>query len=203
MASVVVSIVGRFLAHSRRSYFENAGDGFDLDGDWMQRRNFDRGSRRCAIDRTVTITHRLALTSRRMFWLTTVRRGGPRAEGSLPSRVPPTERRACGAPPTVLLADSWGTSKPPSPRVDILPGVARSRAHGYIRAMRTKSISSAHSSHRSRAFCGSAGEKFYDLLPSWRPELNPRPGFTGVFQSPEQIGSKVTAIKALEMEADN
>ncbi len=105
----VVSIVGRFLEHSRLFYFANGGDEQFLFGsaDWMPR-NFDRRVEAVAPVDDVTLHPRLhsliaaCLSDNRQAW-------DLAADGSYTQRVPNGEPER--ATHKLLLLDSWGMVK--------------------------------------------------------------------------------------------
>jgi polyphosphate kinase len=101
----VVSIVGRFLEHSRLWYFANAGQGEYYLGsaDWMPR-NFDRRVE------AVAPVDDAALHTRLQSLLSTCLRDNRQAwdlepDGTWRQRVPDGEERATHR---ILLAESWG-----------------------------------------------------------------------------------------------
>jgi polyphosphate kinase len=110
----VVSIVGRFLEHSRLFYFANGGDEQFLFGsaDWMPR-NFDRRVEAVAPVDDVTLHPRLhsliatCLSDNRQAW-------DLAADGTYRQRVPDGEPER--ATHKLLLLDSWGIIKPGEPK---------------------------------------------------------------------------------------
>jgi polyphosphate kinase len=124
----VVSIVGRFLEHSRVFYFANAGDGqfFFGSADWMQR-NFDRRVEAVAPIDDVAMHPRLhsllevCLSDNRQAW-------DLAADGTYTQRMPNGE--PVRATHQLLLADSWGMVKPAEPKPDTSVGVARMSGTG-------------------------------------------------------------------------
>jgi polyphosphate kinase len=123
-----VSIVGRFLEHSRVFYFANAGDGqfFFGSADWMQR-NFDRRVEAVAPIDDVAMHPRLhsllevCLSDNRQAW-------DLAADGTYTQRMPNGE--PVRATHQLLLADSWGMVKPAEPKPDTSVGVARMSGTG-------------------------------------------------------------------------
>jgi polyphosphate kinase len=106
----VVSIVGRFLEHSRLFYFANGGDGQFYFGsaDWMPR-NFDRRVEAVAPVDDPALHPRLhsllatCLADNRQAW-------DLAADGTYQQRVPNGE--PVRATHELLLFDSWGMIKP-------------------------------------------------------------------------------------------
>lgn len=106
----VVSIVGRFLEHSRLFYFANGGDDQFYFGsaDWMPR-NFDRRVEAIAPIDDVSLHPRLhsllnvCLSDNRQAW-------DLAADGTYTQRVPGGE--PVRATHQLLLVDSWGMVKP-------------------------------------------------------------------------------------------
>jgi polyphosphate kinase len=119
----VVSIVGRFLEHSRLFYFANGGDDQFYFGsaDWMPR-NFDRRVEAVAPIDDVTLHPRLhsllsvCLSDYRQAW-------DLAADGSYTQRTPNGE--PVRATHQLLLLDPWGLSKGAEGKL-VLPGVATS-----------------------------------------------------------------------------
>lgn len=107
----VMSIVGRFLEHSRLFYFANGGDEQFYFGsaDWMQR-NFDRRVEAVAPIDDVTLHPRLhsllslCLSDNRQAW-------DLAADGTYTQRVPGSE--PVRSTHQLLLLDSWGMIKQP------------------------------------------------------------------------------------------
>jgi len=124
----VVSIVGRFLEHSRLFYFANGGDDqfFFGSADWMPR-NFDRRVEAVAPVDDVALHPRLhsllavCLSDNRQAW-------DLAADGSYTQRVPNGE--PLRATHQTLLLDSWGIVKPAEPRSDQTASVARMSGPG-------------------------------------------------------------------------
>src|SRR5438132_192324 len=124
----VVSIVGRFLEHSRLFYFANGGDDQFYFGsaDWMPR-NFDRRVEAVAPVDDVTLHPRLhsllavCLSDNRQAW-------DLAADGTYAQRSPNGE--PVRATHQLLLADSWGIVKPAEPRTEPAPSVARMSGPG-------------------------------------------------------------------------
>jgi polyphosphate kinase len=123
----VVSIIGRFLEHSRLCYFGNAGAGEYYIGsaDWMPR-NFDRRVEAVAPIDGPSLHARIhslletCLADNRQAW-------DLEPDGTWRQRVPVDEVRATH---TILLADSWGmvppAATPESPYRG--PGLAEGRS---------------------------------------------------------------------------
>jgi polyphosphate kinase len=119
----VMSIVGRFLEHSRLFYFANGGDEQFYFGsaDWMPR-NFDRRVEAVAPIDDVNLHPRLhallsvCLSDNRQAW-------DLAADGTYAQRVPGSE--PVRATHQLLLVDSWGMVKPPEVRADAPASVAR------------------------------------------------------------------------------
>jgi polyphosphate kinase len=105
----VVSIIGRFLEHSRVWHFANAGSGEYYLGsaDWMPR-NFDRRVEAVAPVDDVSLHPRLrslfetCLRDNRQAW-------DLESDGTWRQRMPEGAERATH---TILLADSWGMTAP-------------------------------------------------------------------------------------------
>src|SRR3954468_13206532 len=124
----VVSIVGRFLEHSRAFYFANAGDGQFFFGaaNWMQR-NSDRRVKAVGRIADVAMGPRLhallevCLSDNRQAW-------DLAADGTYTRRTPGNE--PIRATPQLLLADSWGMAKPADGRGETSIGVARMSSTG-------------------------------------------------------------------------
>ena len=108
----VVSIIGRFLEHSRLCYFANAGaDEYYLgSADWMPR-NFDRRVEAVAPVDDPGLHSRLhslfatCLADNRQAW-------DLEPDGTWRQRIPTTEVRATHS---ILLVDSWGLVPPTAP----------------------------------------------------------------------------------------
>ena len=123
----VISIVGRFLEHSRVFYFQNGGreEYYFGSADWMQR-NFDRRVEAVAPldDRSLHGKLRslleTCLTDNRQAWEL-------KPDGSYVQRTPGDELER--ATHTILLHDSWG--RPPG--TDTAEYVAREAAAEEIR----------------------------------------------------------------------
>jgi len=119
----VLSIVGRFLEHSRLFYFANGGDDQFYFGsaDWMTR-NFDRRVEAVAPVDDVTLHPRLqsllavCLSDNRQAW-------DLAADGTYRQRLPNGE--PVRATHQLLLFDSWGMAKPAEPKPDVAANVAR------------------------------------------------------------------------------
>jgi len=119
----VVSIVGRFLEHTRLFYFANGGDDQFYFGsaDWMPR-NFDRRVEAVAPVDDVTLQPRLhsllavCLSDNRQAWDLT-------ADGTYIQRAPNGE--PVRATHQLLLVDPWGMVKPAEAK-RMMPGVATS-----------------------------------------------------------------------------
>ena len=119
----VVSIVGRFLEHSRLFYFANGGEDQFYFGsaDWMPR-NFDRRVEAVAPVDDVTLHPRLhsllsvCLADNRQAW-------DLAADGAYKQRVPGGE--PVRATHQLLLLDPWGMTKPTEAKIP-QPGVATS-----------------------------------------------------------------------------
>src|SRR5437868_710295 len=119
----VVSIVGRFLEHTRLFYFANGGDDQFYFGsaDWMPR-NFDRRVEAVAPVDDVTLQPRLhsllavCLSDNRQAW-------DLAADGTYVQRVPNGE--PVRATHQLLLVDPWGMVKPAEAK-RMMPGVAAS-----------------------------------------------------------------------------
>ena len=124
----VVSIVGRFLEHSRLFYFANGGDEqfFFGSADWMPR-NFDRRVEAVAPIDDVTLYPRLhsllaaCLSDNRQAW-------DLAADGTYRQRIPNGEPQR--ATHELLLLDPWGIVKPSEPKTDVTPSVARMSGPG-------------------------------------------------------------------------
>jgi polyphosphate kinase len=109
----VISIVGRFLEHSRIWKFGNAGaeEFYIGSADWMPR-NFDRRVEAIAPVAGATLHTRLrslldtCLADNRQAWEL-------RADGTWSQRVPEGAERATHR---ILIADAWGLNR------DLLPG---------------------------------------------------------------------------------
>jgi polyphosphate kinase len=118
----VVSIVGRFLEHSRLFYFANGGDEQFYFGsaDWMPR-NLDRRVEAVAPVDDVALHPRLhallqtCLADNRQAW-------DLAADGTYTQRNPNGE--PARATHQLLLFDSWGMVKPTAPDTTLQPGVA-------------------------------------------------------------------------------
>jgi len=110
----VVSIVGRFLEHSRLFYFANGGDDQFYFGsaDWMPR-NFDRRVEAVAPVDDTTLHPRLhsllqvCLSDNRQAW-------DLAADGTYAQRVPGGEPER--ATHKLLLLDPWGMARPEEPQ---------------------------------------------------------------------------------------
>ena len=119
----VVSIVGRFLEHTRLFYFANGGDDQFYFGsaDWMPR-NFDRRVEAVAPVDDVTLQPRLhsllavCLSDNRQAW-------DLAADGTYIQRLPNGE--PVRATHQLLLVDPWGMVKPAEAK-RMMPGVAAS-----------------------------------------------------------------------------
>jgi polyphosphate kinase len=124
----VLSIVGRFLEHSRLFYFANGGDEQFYFGsaDWMTR-NFDRRVEAVAPVDDVTLHPRLhsllavCLSDNRQAWELA-------PDGMYTQRVPNGE--PIRATHQLLLLDSWGMAAPPEPKSDAGASVARMSSPG-------------------------------------------------------------------------
>jgi polyphosphate kinase len=118
----IISIVGRFLEHSRVFYFENGGqeEFYFGSADWMPR-NFDRRVEAIAPidDKSLHIRLRsllaTSLSDNRQAWEL-------RADGSYVQRTPGDEPER--ATHKILLRDSWGLApEEPAPGTDAQPSV--------------------------------------------------------------------------------
>jgi polyphosphate kinase len=124
----VVSIVGRFLEHSRLFYFANGGDDQFYFGsaDWMPR-NFDRRVGAVAPVDDVTLHPRLhsllsvCLADNRQAW-------DLAADGTYKQRVPGGE--PVRATHQLLLLDPWGMVKPSEVKLGAPTSVARLSSPG-------------------------------------------------------------------------
>ncbi len=124
----VLSIVGRFLEHSRLFYFANGGDEQFYFGsaDWMTR-NFDRRVEAVAPVDDVTLHPRLhsllavCLSDNRQAWELA-------PDGTYAQRVPNGE--PVRATHQLLLLDSWGMATPAEPKSDASASVARMSSPG-------------------------------------------------------------------------
>jgi polyphosphate kinase len=119
----VLSIVGRFLEHSRLFYFANGGDDQFYFGspDWMPR-NFDRRVEAVAPVDDVSLHPRLhsllgvCLSDNRQAW-------DLAADGTYAQRVP-SDGEPVRATHQLLLLDPWGMAKPTDTKQAASPGVA-------------------------------------------------------------------------------
>jgi polyphosphate kinase len=123
----VLSIIGRFLEHSRLFYFANGGDDQFYFGspDWMPR-NFDRRVEAVAPVDDTTLHRRLhsllevCLSDNRQAWDLS-------ADGGYKQRVPNGEVRATHQ---LLLLDPWGLIKPGEAKQEAPASVARMSGPG-------------------------------------------------------------------------